>query len=104
MALFDFLKKKKEDDLGEFGADFGPEFGAESGMPGIPGSPGLGAGPGMGAIPPPRPGAVSGAPGTGQLFGAPQTPPPPMQPTPINLGPQPITPVTQDTASKLELI
>ena len=100
MGLFDFLKKNKEDELGDLGGDFG-EPGAGLGMPG------------PGGVPPPRPGAVGGVPGSPALFGGAEqqpVPPPPAQPispTPINLGPQPVqiqrTP-GMDIASKIEVL
>jgi hypothetical protein len=84
MGIFDFLKKKKEDDLGDLGADLGPEpafpgaamqgipemqGGAQGGMPGLPGAP-----TGMGGMP-----GVGGFGGAPQLFGQQAAPPPPPQ-------------------------
>jgi len=71
MALFDFLKKKKEEDLGGLGPDFGPEpaFPGAGGemqgmgqMPpgGMPGLPPMGGMQGMGQMPGMPPGGMFG--------------------------------------------
>jgi hypothetical protein len=109
MALFDFLKKKKEDDLGDLGGDLGADFGAEpafpgaggnAGMPNMPNMPGMG-----GPIPGMPSGGIPGMPNMqgGNMFGQDmgggaqgfQMPPPPpgmaqpMSPTSISFQPQP---------------
>lgn len=63
MGIFDFLKKKKDEDLGDLGGDLGGNFGPE----------------------PAFPNAQAGA-GTPQLFSDQQMPPPPgMQPSSMSM-------------------
>lgn len=80
MALFNFLKKKKEDDFGDLGGDFGPEpaFPGAGGMPGMPESRAM------------QPGAVPPGPATGRqdLFTNEPQMPQPMTPTPMQFQPQ----------------
>ena len=84
MGLFDFFRRRKEGDFGEFGIP-GEEFpGGPPGMQGLP----------PGGFGPPAPGMPQVPPGRMPVFGGPEqyqpgmTPSMPMSPIPIQFGPQ----------------